>query len=34
MTVVMHDHRFFLSLQIFPTVDDVRNSLEGYPGMD
>ena len=33
MTVVMHDHRLFLSLQIFPTVDDVRNSLEGYPGM-
>ena len=24
---------FSLSLQIFPTVDDVRSSLEGYPGM-
>lgn len=24
---------FSLSLQIFPTVNDVRNSLEGYPGM-
>ena len=23
-----------LSLQIFPTVDDVRNSLEGYPGIE
>ena len=28
-----YDHRLFLSLQIFPTVDDVRNSLEGYQGM-